>query len=117
MGVERNGWWCTKYKDFLLNWTTDYTLEDRWVDKLKNNYNIQDSINRCKKYRLRILEFQQVTALHIAPAFSSIEILDVIYNGLMDKEQLINGKEYFIMSKGHGCIGQYVIFRGLKNNF
>ena len=82
---------------------------------MKNNYNIQDSINRCKKYRLRILEIsQQVTALHIAPAFSSIEILDVIYNGLMDKEQLINGKEHFIMSKGHGCIGQYVILEDLK---
>jgi len=64
---------------------------------------------RCKQYRLRILEIsQQVPALHIAPAFSCIEIVDTIYNELMQPHDV------FIMSKGHGCMTQYVILEDRK---
>jgi len=68
---------------------------------------------RCLKFRRRILDVsQQVTALHIGGAFSCLEIVDVIYNGLMRRE---NGKspDTFLMSKGHGCLAQYVTLESL----
>jgi len=66
---------------------------------------------RCLRYRRRILDFsQQVTALHVAPAFSCLEMVDVIYNGLMRREpSKKEQRDSFVMSKGHGCLSQYVI--------
>jgi transketolase len=64
---------------------------------------------RCLKYRKRILDVsQKVGALHIAPAFSCLEMTDVIYHGLMRSPQ-----DSFVMSKGHGCMSQYVILEDL----
>ena len=74
---------------------------------MKKNLN---SFDRCKKYRKKILEISQsVSALHIGGAFSCVEILDVIYNEVMKKN------DKFIMSKGHSAIIQYVIlyYKGL----
>jgi transketolase len=63
-----------------------------------------NSVERCKRYRRRILGLsQKVTAMHVAPAFSCMEIVDLIYNELMRTQDI------FIMSKGHGCMAQYVI--------
>ena len=72
---------------------------------------------RCLRYRRRILEVsQQVTALHIAPAFSCLEMVDVAYHGLM-RHDAASGKhgfrDSFVMSKGHGCLSQYVILEDL----
>ena len=66
---------------------------------------------RCLRYRRRILDIsQQVTALHVAPAFSCLEMVDVIYNGLMRRERASKvAEDSFVMSKGHGCLSQYVI--------
>src|SRR5687767_7848892 len=62
------------------------------------------ALERCRAYRRRILEIsQQVPALHIAPAFSCVEIVDALYNEVMKPTDI------FIMSKGHGCMAQYVI--------
>jgi len=64
--------------------------------------------DRCRRYRLRILEIsQQVTAAHVAPAFSCIEIVDALYNEVMRQQDI------FIMSKGHGCLAQYVVLEDL----
>jgi len=49
----------------------------------------------------------QVTAAHLAPAFSCVEIVDVIYHDLMKPDDV------FILSKGHGCLTQYVILEDL----
>jgi len=69
---------------------------------------------RCLRYRRRILEIsQQVTALHVAPAFSCLEMVDVIYNRLMRHDQSGNASDSFVMSKGHGCLSQYVILEEL----
>jgi len=69
-----------------------------------------DSSARCRKYRRRILEIsQQVSALHIAPAFSCTEIVDLIYNELLSERENFAASDVFIMSKGHGCMIQYVI--------
>jgi len=65
--------------------------------------------SRCLQYRKRILDVsQRVGALHIAPAFSCLEMTDVIYRGLMRRSH-----DLFLMSKGHGCVSQYVILEDL----
>ncbi len=47
---------------------------------------IKKSNIRCYHYRNRILQLsQKVGALHIGGSFSSVEILDVIYNFLKKK--------------------------------
>lgn len=73
---------------------------------------------RCLAYRRRILDIsQQVTALHVAPAFSCLEMVDVIYHTLMRAEPGVDGRpafrDGFLMSKGHGCLAQYVILEEL----
>ena len=73
------------------------------------NFDIISAVKRCLKYRLRILDISQnVGALHIGSAYSCTEIVDVIYNNLIKKS---NNK--FLMSKGHGCMIQYVILEDL----
>ena len=81
-----------------------------------NTYNKLSSMQRCVKYRKKILDIsQQVSALHVAPAFSCLEIVDLIYHGLLRQSKSINSfKDYFVMSKGHGCLSQYVILEDLK---
>jgi transketolase len=67
---------------------------------------------RCVGYRRRILDLsQQVTAMHIAPAFSCIEIVDLLYNQLMRRDTNGSYRDVFLMSKGHGCMVQYVILQ------
>ncbi|MFM8453497.1 MAG: transketolase [Gammaproteobacteria bacterium] len=71
-------------------------------------FNLEESKKRCINYRKRILEMsQKVTALHVAPAFSCLEILDLIYHNLLDEQ------DTFILSKGHGCLSQYVLLNDL----
>ena len=70
---------------------------------------IKKSNIRCYHYRNRILQLsQKVGALHIGGSFSSVEILDVIYNFLKKKN------DKFILSKGHCGILQYVILESKK---
>lgn len=69
---------------------------------------------RCRTYRKRILEIsQQVPALHVAPAFSCTEITDAVYHGLMRQDADGALQDVFLMSKGHGCMIQYVILEEL----
>ena len=69
---------------------------------------------RCTQYRKRILEIsQQVTALHIAAAYSCTEMVDVIYNALMEPTKDGTSPDTFLMSKGHGCMIQYVVLEDL----
>ena len=59
---------------------------------------------RCKKIREKILQVsQKVSALHIGGSFSSVEIVDCIYNMIKKKNDV------FILSKGHAGILQYVV--------
>ena len=77
---------------------------------LRNSFDATAARQRCRRYRRRILDIsQQVTALHVAPAFSCTEITDVIYHGLMRGAD----HDVFLMSKGHGCMIQYVILEEL----
>ena len=50
--------------------------------------NTKLSKNRCKKIRKKILDISmKVSALHIGGSFSSVEILDTIYNDLLTKKR------------------------------
>lgn len=74
---------------------------------------LEQAKRRCRDYRLEILEISQnVGALHMAPAFSCMEIVDVIYHQLMRFDGR-ESQDTFVMSKGHGCMSQYVILKDL----
>jgi transketolase len=76
----------------------------------QNSLDLTAARRRCRGYRRRILDIsQQVSALHIAPAFSCTEITDVLYNALMRREVSGEYRDVFLMSKGHGCMSQYVV--------
>ncbi|MGC1777975.1 MAG: transketolase [Xanthobacteraceae bacterium] len=76
----------------------------------RNSLDVAAARRRCRDYRRRILDIsQQVGALHIAPAFSCTEITDLLYNDLMRRETDGVYRDVFLMSKGHGCMIQYVI--------
>ncbi len=75
-----------------------------------NSFDPALSRERCGRYRRRILDVsQQVSALHIGSAYSCTEIVDCIYNGLMRSGASGSSPDTFLMSKGHGCMIQYVI--------
>jgi transketolase len=72
------------------------------------------SQRRCLRMRRRILEVSQtVPAIHIAPAFSCIEIIDAIYFGLMRGGGDTPHPDSFILSKGHGAMAQYTVLEEL----
>lgn len=77
-------------------------------------FDVNASLHRCRKYRRRILDISQtVTALHAAPAFSCIEIVDAVYNILMRHKKDGILQDSFVMSKGHGVMSQYVVLEDL----
>jgi transketolase len=75
-----------------------------------NSFDTAAARERCLRYRRRILDIsQQVSALHIGSAYSCTEVVDCIYNGLMRGYPGGRSPDTFLMSKGHGCMVQYVI--------
>lgn len=84
------------------------------MNSIPNSFDATAARARCRQYRKRILEVsQQVTALHVGGAFSCTEIVDVVYNGLMRRNADRSSPDTFLMSKGHGCMIQYVILEDL----
>src|SRR6201984_3678084 len=76
----------------------------------RNAFDIQAAKERCLRYRRRILDIsQQVGALHIGSAYSCTEIVDCMYHGLLRRNLDGSSPDTFVMSKGHGCMIQYVI--------
>jgi transketolase len=77
---------------------------------LLNDFDAASARRRCLAYRRRILDLsQQVSALHVAPAFSCLEMVDLAYHGLMRRAAGGGFQDGFVMSKGHGCVAQYII--------
>jgi transketolase len=75
-----------------------------------NSFDPRLARERCRRYRRRILDIsQQVAALHIGSAYSCTEIVDCMYHGLMRRNAAGSSPDTFLMSKGHGCMIQYVI--------
>lgn len=80
----------------------------------KIDFDIEKAKQRCREYRLRILEIsQKLSALHIAPAFSCLELIDTIYYGLMGSREFEPVPNTFILSKGHGAMAQYAVLERL----
>jgi len=85
-------------------------MDRRLPERGRNSIDAAAARRRCRAYRKRILDIsQQVSALHVAPAFSCTEITDTIYHELMRKAPDGSFHDVFLMSKGHGCMIQYVI--------
>jgi transketolase len=81
-----------------------------------NSFDERLARERCRRYRRRILDIsQQVAALHIGSAYSCTELVDCMYHSLMCRNADGSSPDTFLMSKGHGCMIQYVILeeRGL----
>ncbi len=79
-----------------------------------NDFDAHAAHARCRKYRRRILDVSQtVSALHVAPAFSCMEIVDAIYNVLMRRNPEGSFQDTFLLSKGHGCMAQYALLEDL----
>lgn len=75
-----------------------------------NFFDVEAARRRCLGFRRRILDLSQHhAAMHIAPAFSCLEIVDCIYFGLMRRQADGTALDSFLMSKGHGCLAQYVV--------
>src|SRR5246127_808870 len=80
----------------------------------RNTFDIQAAKERCLRYRRGILDIsQQVGALHIGSAYSCTEIVDCMYHALMRRNLDGSSPDTFLMSKGHGCMIQYVILEDL----
>jgi transketolase len=76
------------------------------------SFDLAASRRRCMKFRRRILDMSQtVSALHIAGAFSCLEIVETIYFGLMRHDR--QHPDTFVLSKGHGSLAQYVCLEEL----
>src|SRR6266540_4253329 len=72
------------------------------------------SKERCRRMRRRILDIsQKLGALHIAPAFSCLEMVETIYFALMRRGTDGGSLDTFILSKGHGAMAQYVVLEEL----
>lgn len=83
-------------------------------DLVRNSLDVAAARDRCRCFRLRILELSQgVTAVHIAPAFSCLELVDSIYFGLIRRNEDESFRDTFLMSKGHGSAAQYVALEEL----
>lgn len=69
---------------------------------------------RCKRFRRRILDISQtVGALHIAPSFSCLELVDTAYLGLMNRTGNPDTSDTFLLSKGHGAPALYCVLEEL----
>jgi len=115
--LEETGYVCA-----ALRWVTSYLLaiynarmlNARAMKEVKQTFDVVAAKNRCRKFRKRILDISQtVTALHIAPAFSCLEVVDTIYFGLMRRNLGKDSDDTFILSKGHGSLAQYVVLEEL----
>lgn len=83
-------------------------------ESLITKFDAPASRRRCQQFRRRMLDISQtVTALHLAGAFSCIEIVDCAYYGLMRRDTGGNSIDTFLLSKGHGSLAQYVVLEDL----
>jgi transketolase len=91
-------------------------MEGRMMNEMarRNVFDVRAARERCRTYRRRILDIsQQVQALHISSAYSCTELVDAIYHGLMRRNLDGTSPDTFLMSKGHGCMIQYVILEAM----
>jgi transketolase len=70
-----------------------------------------------KKLRKTVLDMAYAgSTVHIGCAFSIIELLSVLYKSHLrypDNDPFNKGRDYFLLSKGHGVMAQYACMREL----
>jgi transketolase len=77
---------------------------------VETEFDVIASRRRCVAFRRRIIDISRaIPAVHIAPAFSCLEIVDVVYHGLMRRNPDGSFQDTFVLSKGHGAMAQYVL--------
>jgi len=73
---------------------------------------------KLKELRLRILKAANVTKEgHIASAFSVLEIIYALYRYVLNYRPLEptwEGRDYFLLSKGHGAMALYAVLGEMK---
>jgi transketolase len=75
---------------------------------------IEDSRARCLRVRRRILDMsQRISALHIAGAYSCLELVEAVYFHLMRRDPKGKTDDTFLLSKGHGSLAQYCLLEEL----
>ena len=71
----------------------------------------------CKTLRKTVLDMAYAgSTVHIGCAFSIIELMAVLYRNHLrypNNDPLDKGRDYFILSKGHGVMAQYACLREL----
>jgi transketolase len=71
----------------------------------------------AKKLRKTVLDMAYAgSAVHIGCAFSIVELLAVLYSNHLrypGNDPLAEGRDYFVLSKGHGVMAQYACMREL----
>ncbi|MFN8391602.1 MAG: transketolase [Bdellovibrionota bacterium] len=81
---------------------------------MTKKFDLAASQARCLEFRKRILHISQtVSALHIASAYSCMEITELCYFSLMRRNPDGTSPDTFVMSKGHGCLAQYMALEKL----
>jgi transketolase len=80
---------------------------------------MQKNINKdLKKLIIRICELScSSNEGHVPSALSILDIVWVVYNKILNQKLLgLNSykRDYFILSKGHGCLAQYVVLEDKK---
>jgi transketolase len=70
---------------------------------------------RSRDLRKKILEVMNCADRgHLSPALSLIEMLRVLYDSILHFDPLntkLSDRDRFILSKGHGCLAQYVLLQ------
>jgi transketolase len=70
------------------------------------------------KLIIRICELASVANEgHVPSSLSVLDIIWVLYNQILNQKLLKSNsvkRDYFIMSKGHGCLAQYVVMENKK---
>lgn len=75
--------------------------------------------SESNRLRARLLEVAKGAGRgHIGPALSILEIIDVLYKNVMQLRETSESykwidRDRFILSKGHGCLGLYVVLEDL----
>ena len=89
-------------------------LEDPNMYKLRRNGNDWKAAMN-NKFREEIVDMVcRGRDGHIPSSFSIIDIISILYQDFLkfdSKNPLWNERDYFILSKGHGCLALYVVLR------
>ena len=90
--------------------------EDR--NQLRNDIPIKELERKAKWVRQQVFEMCLIAGVgHIAPAFSCTEILVALYRGgflrVNPDKPSWEGRDRFILSKGHGCAALYAVLADL----